>query len=163
MASHEKELKEQRRELMEHELQFIQNTVNDELIRVSDEVCGPLKEPPRLTFKSEASYEFKVENDTGTGSRVRNMMMLDYTLLKQTPLPAISEDSVSLKQISDDWLLKLLELFDTLPKQSFIAIDKAESLTDEGDIPDIIMRNTVISLDSGGRELFGRAWNEKAK
>lgn len=135
---------------MEHELQFIQSTINGELIRVSNEVCGPLKEPPRLTFKSESSYDFKVENDTETGSRVRNMMMLDYTLLKQTPLPAISEDSVSLKQISDDWLLKLLELFDTLPKQSFIAIDKAESLTDEGDIPDIIMRIRSSRLIQAG-------------
>ena len=64
-----------------------------------------------------------------------------------------------IKQIQDDFMVKLLELYATSERQVFIAVDKAESFA-EGELPKIVEPNTVLRLGPG-HELFGRSWNEK--
>lgn len=60
-----------------------------------------------------------------------DMMLFDYVSLSNTPLPALIEDSMTLKQIEDEAMIKLFELFNESKKQVFVAIDKAESYSDD--------------------------------
>ena len=76
---------------------------------------------------------------------------------RKPPLPAIVEDSVTVKQVEDPTMINLLELFNSTEKQVFIAIDKASSYSDNG-IPRIIEESKILEL-SRGHELFGRSWN----
>ena len=56
------------------------------------------------------------------------MFLLDLSLLHLTALPAIAHDTVAIKQVQDDVVLRLLELYSRENKQIFLALDKAESL-----------------------------------
>ena len=104
----------------------------------------------------------KIKQDSGTGARTRAMLLLDYVALEKTPLPAVAEDSVSIKQIEDKSLLNILELFNSSEKQCFIAIDKANSYSSGHGVPSILYETRVIEL-SEGHELYGRAWNKKMR
>ena len=44
-------------------------------------------------------------------------------------------------------------------KQIFISIDSIEVLSEKAQ--EIIRENTVVTLERGGKELFGRLWNEQ--
>ena len=66
---------------------------------------------------------------------------------------------MSVKQVEDAVMSKILELYRASDKQFFVAIDKGESYTDEKKIPDVIKETIRLRL-SPGHELFGRAWNE---
>ena len=88
-----------------------------------------------------------------------DMMLFDYVSLSNTPLPALIEDSMTLKQIEDEAMIKLFELFNESKKQVFVAIYKAESYSDDNTVPPVFSKTTVLEL-SAGHELFGRAWNK---
>lgn len=154
------QLIENRRVALETVLRNVSSQVNSELATASEAVCGVDQIAPVLHFSPDASYTFNTPDDTGTGSRARSMMLLDYVVLSDTPLPAITEDTVSIKQVGDEATLRCLELFDATDKQVFIAFDKAGSYGD-GNIPAVIARNTVIEL-ADGHELFGKSWSRKS-
>ena len=73
-------------------------------------------------------------------------------------LVRIIHDSILLKQIEDYALEKILHLYTKTKKQVFIALDKGTSYTKNAQ--KILTKNTVLTLEPGGSELFGRAWNE---
>ena len=79
-------------------------------------------------------------------------------MLNLTPLKFVIHDSPGLKQIEDGHTLGIFRLYEESGKQVFAAIDKIESYTETGEVPDVIADNTVLSLSSG-HELFGIAWN----
>lgn len=87
------------------------------------------------------------------------MFLFDLVTAEKTLLPAVVQDSMSVKQVEDPVMLKILELYRQSDKQFFVAVDKGESYTDENRIPDVIKETTRLRL-SPGHELFGRAWNE---
>jgi hypothetical protein len=156
LASVAKSTKEQRDALVGSALSNVQSKVNDSLARLNEKVCGSEANPPRLSLNSPTSYSFGIANDTGTGSQTRALALFDVTLLRQTPLPAIALDTISIKQVGDEPWLKILDLYREGQKQVFISFDKAESYSD-GEIPNVIKDNVVLEL-SKGHELFGKSW-----
>ena len=84
------------------------------------------------------------------------MALLDLAVLELTPLPSISLDTVTSKHISDERMIKILELYRRQPKQVFVTFDKAESYSG-GALPQILDGCVVLRL-SQGHELFGRSW-----
>ncbi len=140
-------------------VQSLQSDINKELRRLNTIVCDAKTSAPRIVIKDSKSYSYTTPNDTGTGSRTRGMMLFDYVSLSRTPLPALIEDSMTLKQIEDEAMIKLFELFNESEKQIFVAIDKAESYSDDNTVPAVFRDTTVLEL-SAGHELFGRAWNK---
>lgn len=140
-------------------VQSLQSDINKELRRLNTIVCDSKTSAPRIVIKDSKSYSYTTPNDTGTGSRTRGMMLFDYVALSKTPLPALIEDSMTLKQIEDEAMIKLFELFNESKKQVFVAIDKAESYSDDNTVPAVFRDTTVLEL-SAGHELFGRAWNK---
>ena len=155
-----KEYEERYTEALKNQTRYLGDEINTSLAELNEMVCGPKVQAPRLTITGPKNYIYKIKEDSGTGARARAMLLLDLVALQKTPLPAVAEDSVTLKQIEDNSLLNTLGLFDALDKQCFIAIDKAESYSDNHVTPGIIERTKVIEL-SEGHELYGRAWNKK--
>ena len=137
----------------------LQLDINKELRRLNTIVCDAKTSAPKINIRDSKSYSYTTPNDTGTGSRTRGMMLFDYVSLSNTPLPALIEDSMTLKQIEDEAMIKLFELFNESKKQVFVAIDKAESYSDDNTVPPVFSKTTVLEL-SAGHELFGRAWNK---
>ena len=111
------------------------------------------------SFINAKKYVFTTPNDIGTGSQTRGMFLFDLVTAENTLLPAVVQDSMSVKQVEDPVMLRILELYRRSSKQFFVAIDKGESYTDENKIPEIIKETTRLKL-LPGHELFGRAWNE---
>lgn len=137
----------------------IQEKINKRLVDLNSDVCGDSKTAPHLLVKSARSYTYAVENDSGTGAETRGMFLFDTVITEQTPLPIFIHDSCDVKQVEDNAMVRLFELYNSLDAQVFIATDKAETYTPNG-IPDILRKCTVLKL-SAGHELFGRSWNEK--
>lgn len=91
------------------------------------------------------------------------MLLFDLLSLENTNLPAVIEDSMSLKQVEDQVILNIFGLFNKSKKQVFVTIDKGESYSEDQTIPEILKKTTVLEL-SAGHELYGRSWNkEKVK
>ncbi len=135
-----------------------QRNINIELKKYNSIVCSAKTSSPCLKIKDSKSYSYRLPKDTGTGSQMRGMLLLDYVMLKNTPLPAIIEDSMTIKQIEDSATIKLFELFNESDKQVFITIDKGESYSDNNTLPKVLEETRVLEL-SEGKELFGKSWN----
>ena len=112
-----------------------------------------------MTIKRPNSYTFLTPEDTGTGTSYKGLVVFDMAVMQLTPLPALVHDSVILKQIADEPLERILELYSSTPKQVFIALDKKGSYSEKTQA--ILEANTVIHLSDNGNELFGHSWNIK--
>ena len=71
-------------------------------------------------------------------------------------MPILVHDSVVLKQISDDAIEKIIELYSTRGKQVIIALDKQNSYNKK--TADLLGEAAVLKLTMNGQELFGRSW-----
>lgn len=80
----------------------------------------------------------------------------DLAVLNLTKLPILVHDSVVLKQISDDAIEKIIELYSTCGKQIIIALDKQDSYSEK--TSHLLSDSAVLRLTSNGKELFGRSW-----
>ncbi len=140
-------------------LRAIQYKIDERLAEFNSHVCDKNRTSPYLSIKSADSYTYSVENDSGTGAETRGLFLFDAVVAEQTPLPVFIHDSCDVKQVEDNVMIRLFELYDSLDAQAFVATDKAETYTPNG-LPDILKRNTILNL-SAGHELFGRSWNEK--
>ena len=137
----------------------LQTGINIQLRELNDIVCNGRKTAPSIAISNAKKYVFTTPNDIGTGSQTRGMFLFDLVTAENTLLPAVVQDSMSVKQVEDPVMLRILELYRRSSKQFFVAIDKGESYTDENNIPEIIKETTRLKL-LPGHELFGRAWNE---
>lgn len=137
----------------------LQNLINSKMEQVNDYIYSNTKKSPLLII-DQKSYRFSTPDDTGTGTSYKNMIIFDLSALDLTVLPILIHDSIILKQVADEAIDKIMELytsFDT--KQIFIAIDKRESYLKK--TQDILKDTTVLELSGGGNELFGWSWNKK--
>ena len=118
-----------------------------------------LTERPRravLRIFSDTGYDFSTPDDTGTGVAYKGLVVYDLAVLNLTKLPILVHDSVVLKQISDDAIEKIIELYSTCGKQIIIALDKQDSYSEK--TSHLLSESAVLRLTSNGQELFGRSW-----
>lgn len=148
------------KELVKSVTRQLQNDINIEMHKLNTVVCGPSSTAPILSIESDKKYVFTVVDDKGTGSQTRGMFLLDLAILSITKLPALIHDSYSIKQVEDPVMINLMKEYDKSPKQVFIALDKGESYSEDGTLPEIIAKNTCLRLAEGS-ELFGWAWNKR--
>lgn len=133
--------------------------INQEVNRLNQIVSAD-KNTPILKVVNSKSYSYGDASDIGTGNQNKAVFMLDLAILNLTPIPLIIHDSVYLKQVEDDSLLKLLEASAKTSKQIFVSLDKACGYSDNCAIPQIIADNSVLRLEKG-KELYGKQWNKK--
>lgn len=68
-------------------------------------------------------------------------------------------DSLMFSNIEVDRKNKIIEMYGKETKQVFISIDTIDLLSEEA--RKVIKDNTVLKLERGVKELFGRSWNEQ--
>ncbi|CAC9932256.1 hypothetical protein PEPCOX59622_01034 [Aedoeadaptatus coxii] len=137
-----------------------QAELNNQMHQLNDEIYNGKKTSPTLNISDANHYKFFTPKDGGTGSKYKGLVLFDLAVMELTRLPVIIHDSILLKQIEDYALEKILQLYTNTNKQVFIALDKGASYTEEAQ--KTLKQNTVLTLEPGGSELFGRAWNEIA-
>ena len=144
--------------LVVEQISIMQQKINSEMIRINDFIYGGRKTAPKLTIADASHYSFFTPRDGGTGTQYKGLVVFDLAMLTITKLPVISHDSVMLKQIEDEAIEKILELYSDTPKQVFIALDKEGSYTPRAQ--QIMEKSKVIQLSPGEGALFGRTWND---
>ena len=162
------ELKNQRKENENHlkdietkELNNIESTINEQMVRFNDRIYERQRKAPVLKFKSNKSYEFYTPDDSGTGTNFKSLAIFDLSVLKTSALPAIAHDSLMFKNMGDEPINNLMKLYSEFDKQIFIAFDKDGAYSES--TQSIINKSTVLKLDENGNELFGKSWNVKSE
>ena len=141
------------------EIRSIEFLINDKLENSNECVCGKSISTPKFIIQGFNRYCFINEKDEGTGANDRGILQFHLAILELSNLPILIEDSLYFKNIEDEYILKLLELFSQTSKQIFVALDKANHYSKSLIIPRILQNNVVLKL-ANGNELFGKAWNK---
>ena len=88
------------------------------------------------------------------------MVVLDLAIMELTSLPLIVHDSLIFKNIGDEPLSKLIQIYQQQsPRQVFIALDKADSYDPR--TRDDLERLAVLRLSDNQGALFGISWSRK--
>jgi len=90
--------KEALAEVKQRILTEIETSVNNEMRKIVSEAFGEHRKSPRLSLH-DASYDFEVFEDTGTGTAYFGLVLFDMAVFRATSLPAIAHDSVLFKNI----------------------------------------------------------------
>ncbi len=117
--------------------------------------------PPTLNITKSNSYSFSTSVDGGTGTNTKNLILFDLAMLKLSPIPAISHDTILFKNIGQYPMAKIFELYNDFNKQIFIAIDETNKYLETAQ--HIVNARKVLHLSLNGNELFGYSWNKKTK
>ena len=142
------------------ELAEVQHSLNTKMASLNEQVCGPSSfQPPRIELKP-ARYNFETINDQGTGTSFKGLIIFDQACLDLTRLPCFVHDSLLFSNIEIDRRNRIIKMYAQETKQIFISIDSIEVLSEKAQ--EIIRENTVLTLERGGKELFGRSWNGQA-
>ena len=141
--------------IKQRQLALVSYRLNDEMSRLNDAIYEGAYNAPVLNF-TDTGYDFFTPDDTGTGIAYKGLVVYDLAVLNLTKLPILVHDSVVLKQISDDAIEKIVELYSTSGKQIIIALDKQDSYSEKTSL--LLSESAVLRLTSNGQELFGRSW-----
>lgn len=133
----------------------LSHRLNEEMSRLNDAIYKGSYKAPVLYF-TDNGYSFFTPDDTGTGIAYKGLVVFDLAVLSLTKLPVLVHDSVVLKQISDDAIERIIELYSSSGKQIIIALDKQDSYSEKTAC--LLGESTVLKLGSNGQELFGRSW-----
>lgn len=141
--------------IKQRQLALVSYRLNEEMSRLNDAIYEGSYNAPILNF-TDTGYDFFTPDDTGTGIAYKGLIVYDLAVLNLTRLPILVHDSVVLKQISDDAIEKIIELYSSCGKQVIIALDKQDSYSEKTSL--LLSKSAVLRLTSNGQELFGRSW-----
>ena len=111
---------------------------------------------PLLKLKAFNSYSFFTLDDDGTGTNYKGLVLFDLAALRLSRLPAIAHDSLIFKNLEDESVDGIMQLYNDSEKQIFIAFDRASSY--KQNTAKIAYDNTRLKLDKNGQELYGEDW-----
>ncbi|MDO5301086.1 MAG: DUF2326 domain-containing protein [Tissierellia bacterium] len=149
-------------EQMKSVLDKIENTINEEMEKISDIVTNDEYNAPKMTINKYDSYNFETPKDDGTGTNNRGLIIYDIAILNTTVLPAIAHDSLLFDSMSRPDLSKIIEIYSREnEKQIFVSLDKTNTCSKKAQ--EIIANNTVIKLDNDESCLFGAKWSKKER
>jgi hypothetical protein len=137
---------------------ILQGTLNVKLDALNTYIYGS-DYPPTLSVVSTKAYKYETEFDGGTGTDFKNLILLDLSSLELTPLPTLAHDTVIFKNIEQPAMAKIIELYQKISKQVFIAFDETTKYPQTAQ--EIIEAATVLKLSYGGNELFGWSWQKR--
>lgn len=142
------------------QLKELQLEINRKMFDINNTIYNGAKRAPILSI-TKNQYIFHTEDDTGTGTSFKGLVVYDLSVLELTRLPILVHDSIVLKQIEDIAIQEILKLYEKSGKQVFISLDKVNSYSNES--AEILNKNAVLHLAPGGQELFGRSWSKVNK
>ena len=141
--------------IKQQQFALVSYQLNEEMSRLNDSIYEGSYNAPVLDF-TDSNYMFFTPDDTGTGIAYKGLVVYDLAVLGLTRLPVLVHDSVVLKQISDDAIERIIELYSYSGKQVIIALDKQDSYSEK--TARLLSESAVLKLTSNGQELFGRSW-----
>lgn len=154
----EKNARELYSSILLNSLTTIQQKINNELQRLSD-IVSPGRSYPQFSLDGK-SYRFFINNDTGAGSKYKGTILSDISFMNITDLPFLIHDSILFKNIEDYSLDNILSQYVGFKdKQVFIAFDRINTYSQKAQ--EILNKGTVVKIEPGGKEFFGRSWNLK--
>lgn len=151
-------LKSQLSEEKSQVIAFIESAVNDSIRRIVSRVFGADRKSPTISL-TESNYRYEVQEDTGTGTAYSSLLVLDLAIFSLTFLPCVSHDSVLFKNIENDSVAKLFEIYMELPKQSFVAIDEVDKY---GPRTAKSLRDRSVIRLSNDSVLFVKDWRQQS-
>lgn len=134
----------------------ISKNINFKMESISDEINIKKRYSPYFSIINNNKYKFETPNDTGSGSKYKNLIVFDLSILKLSSLPVVIHDSIIFKNIGDDPINNIFKQYLMDDKQVFISIDKIEDYHNKETL-NLLMSKAVIKLDDGN-ELFGKNW-----
>ncbi len=137
-------------------LDTVERVINDGLYRIVTSVFGPDRKSPRISLR-ENRYSFEVSEDTGTGTAYSSLIIFDLTVFLATQLPVVAHDSLLFKNIENDSVARLLQVYVQTEKQSFIALDEVEKYGPE--TAGFLRQQSVIQLDNT-HVLYVKDWRK---
>lgn len=141
--------------IKQQQFALVSYRLNEEMSRLNDAIYEGSYNAPVLDF-TDSGYVFFTPDDTGTGIAYKGLVVYDLAVLGLTKLPILVHDSVVLKQISDDAIERIIELYSSCGKQVIIALDKQDSYSAK--TAKLLGDAAVLRLSNNGQELFGRSW-----
>lgn len=120
-----KEIKTDLKNEKEKILNFIEDLINDKIKNLVTLVYSENNKSPELAL-NDKSYQYKIIDNTGTGTAYSNLLFLDLAIFETTKLPILVHDSLLYKNIENDAVSNFINLYLNQDKQSFIAIDEVE-------------------------------------
>jgi len=139
--------------IKQQQFALVSYRLNEEMSRLNDYIYKGSYNAPVLEFTDNI---FFTPDDTGTGIAYKGLVVYDLAVLGLTKLPILVHDSVVLKQISDDAIERIIELYSACDKQIIIALDKQDSYSEK--TGQLLSEFAVLNLGNNGKELFGRSW-----
>ncbi len=133
---------------------FISNIINNKIRKLVDAVYDERRRSPKLEITNN-SYSFSAVEDTGTGKAYSNLILLDLAIFHTTELPFVIHDSVLFKNIENEAVAHLVDLYDSFRRQTFIAIDEIQKYGPEAEA--ILKKRKVIQLSSEN-QLYIKDW-----
>jgi len=150
---HKKDLNDERKK----QLSVIQITINDEIEALSLDIYGKNRKSPYVSF-GETNYTYEIFEDTGTGRAYANLVLFDLAVLRTSKIPTLIHDSLLFKNVENEAVAHMVNVYDTVDRQVFIAIDEVDKY---GTIAvETISKNTVLSL-SDAKVLYVKDWRKK--
>jgi hypothetical protein len=151
-----KDVKEQLGKVKTTILFELSNLINKEIASINERIHKDGRRPPQIILL-ENMYHFGVEDNTGTGEAYTSLIEFDLSVLKLTKLPFIIHDSMMFKNIENDVIDEIINIYNEQTKQIFIAIDEKNKFNKR--TQNIIEKNKVINL-SENKLLFIKDWRK---
>ncbi len=142
-------------EIVTNILTDIEYLLNKEMERLNKLIMGDVKKSPRISL-SPNKYKVLCEGDTGAGTGYRRLITFDLAILNLTVLPFLIHDSILFKNVEDDAVKGIFDLYASSQKQLFVSIDKLPSYQKE--VRDVVEAHKVLKL-SRDHTLYGKVWN----
>jgi uncharacterized protein YydD (DUF2326 family) len=139
-------------------LQSIEKAINSGLQDIVAIVFGSDRKSPLLRL-SENSYSYEIYEDTGTGTAYAGLIVFDLTIFQLTHLPFIAHDSLLFKNIENDSVANLFNVYSSITKQSFAAIDEVSKYGPT--TAAMLIEQSVIQLDDRN-VLYIKDWRSKS-
>lgn len=161
LSADEKKDKEAKEDTYVVEGKKLADKINEKMREFNNKIF-PDYEDPTLKINRTGTYEFSTENDEGTGTNFKGLILFDLAVLALTEVPALAHDSVTIKNIDDPITVNIYKTYETFKtKQIFTVIDKVKNYEDK-ELQKIVDKYRVLKLSFNGNELFGRSWAKKA-
>lgn len=134
----------------------VQQIINNKMEELNCSIMGKGRKVPMINL-SPSNYKVFCQNDTGMGTGFRALITFDLAILGLTSLPFLIHDSLIFKQVEDESIDGIVELFNSEnEKQLFIAMDKLPSYHEN--VQKVLKDHQVLKL-SKDHPLYGKKWN----
>ncbi len=137
-------------------LKLVEDVINDKTRKYVSMIYSEDRRSPTLSL-GQNSYTFKAIEDTGTGKAYSNLILLDLAILEATKLPFVIHDSVLFKNIENEAVAKLVDLYESIGKQSFIAIDEVNKYGKKAE--EKLLKQKVMQL-TNSNVLYIKDWRK---